>query len=102
VPVAAAPAESAPVFDAAYLRNAPPNYPALSRRLGEHGRVQLRVFVSADGQPETVDIKTGSGSPRLDAAAQDAVRRWRFAPAKRGDTAIGAWVVVPIVFHLER
>ena len=100
--VAAPPAAtSEPRFDAAYLDNPAPVYPALSRRMGEEGRVILRVFVEANGRASQVQIKTSSGSPRLDQAAQDAVSRWKFFPALRGAEAVGAWVLVPIVFNLR-
>lgn len=103
--VPAAPSAPAPVtqarFDADYLRNPAPVYPALSRRMGEEGKVLLRVFVEADGQPGQIETRSGSGSPRLDQAALDAVRRWKFVPARRGDETIGAWVLVPIVFNLK-
>ncbi|SFN88778.1 outer membrane transport energization protein TonB [Formivibrio citricus] len=90
-----------PRFDTAYLRNPAPAYPPLSRRMGEEGKVLLRVFVESNGLPSQVQIKTSSGSQRLDQAAQDAVRRWTFTPARRGDTALAAWVIVPIVFNLR-
>lgn len=90
-----------PRFDAAYLHNPAPQYPALSRRMGEEGKVQLRVFVETTGRPSQVQLKTSSGSARLDIAAQDAVRRWKFTPARRGETTVAAWVVVPIVFNLK-
>ena len=106
--VAAAPVrEAAPAaltaarFDAAYLNNPAPAYPMLSRRLREEGEVMLRVLVAADGQPMRIEVRTGSGSERLDRAAEDAVARWRFVPARRGDTAVEAWVLVPIVFKLK-
>jgi protein TonB len=103
--VAAAPAAAAAVtaarFDAAYLHNPRPAYPMLSRRLREEGQVMLRVLVSADGQPARVELRTSSGSDRLDRAAQEAVARWRFVPARRGDVAVEAWVLVPIVFKLQ-
>jgi protein TonB len=73
----------------------------LSRRIGEHGRVLLRVVVRPDGTPESVELRQSSGSPRLDEAALDAVRKWRFVPARRGDVPITAAVIVPIVFALE-
>ena len=41
-------------------------------------------------------------SPRLDNAAQDAVWRWKFVPARRGDEAVSAWVLVPITFNLKK
>lgn len=90
-----------PRFDADYLQNPPPAYPALSRRMGEEGHVVLRVFVEPNGRPSTVEIRNGSGSPRLDQAALDAVARWKFVSARRGDEAVGAWVLVPIVFNLR-
>ena len=88
-------------FDAAYLQNPAPIYPPLSRRLGEEGKVLLRVFVEPGGTAGQVEIKASSGSPRLDQAAMDAVRRWQFVPARRGDEAVGAWVLVPILFNLR-
>ena len=87
-------------FDADYLNNPAPKYPALSRRLREQGMVMLRVHVRADGSPEIVELKDSSGSERLDKAALDAVRQWRFVPAKRGSEVIAAWVVVPVSFSL--
>ena len=106
-PAAAAAATAAPAtvtaarFDAAYLNNPRPGYPALSRRLREEGQVTLRVLVSPDGQPAQVELRTSSGSDRLDRAAREAVARWRFVPARRGDIAIESWVLVPIVFKLQ-
>lgn len=99
-PAAPAPA-SQPRFDADYLLNPAPAYPALARRMGEEGKVVLRVFVEPSGRPSQIEVKTGSGSPRLDQAAQDAVWRWKFVAARRGDEAVGAWVLVPIVFNLR-
>lgn len=90
-----------PRFDADYLNNPPPVYPALARRLGEQGRVMLRVLVHADGTPTDVTINRSSGSWRLDRAALEAVRQWRFVPARRGDTPVAAPVLVPIAFTLE-
>lgn len=88
-------------FDAAYLNNPKPAYPPLARRLGEQGQVLLRAYVSADGRPEQIELRRSSGSARLDAAAQETVRRWRFVPARRGDAAIAAWVLIPINFRLD-
>lgn len=103
--VAAAPAEPAvsqPRFDADYLRNPAPAYPPLSRRMGEEGKVILRVQVSPQGTADTVEIKTSSGSTRLDEAALKTVRNWKFIPAKKGDTPVQSWVLVPIIFKLEQ
>jgi protein TonB len=88
-------------FNAAYLNNPEPKYPPLSRRLGEEGKVLLKVRVSSDGTAATVDLEKSSNYDRLDEAARQAVARWRFIPAKRGDEPIEASVIVPIVFRLD-
>jgi protein TonB len=100
---AAAPSASmlAPSFNADYLRNPAPAYPPLSRRLGEEGRVVLRVFVAISGEAERIELRSSSGYPRLDEVALDTVRKWKFVPAKQGDTPIAAWVLVPISFSLR-
>ncbi len=95
------PVTSQPLFEAEYLNNRPPDYPRASLRLGEEGNVALRVRVGADGNPQAVELASSSGSTRLDRAALQAVKRWRFEPARRGGSAIAAWVVVPITFKLE-
>jgi protein TonB len=48
-----------------------------------------------------VTIATSSGVTRLDHAAVATVRRWRFVPAREGDRAVDAWVLVPVVFALR-
>ncbi|WP_153132730.1 energy transducer TonB [Dechloromonas hortensis] len=101
-PIPAAEPVSQARFDADYLKNPAPSYPPLSRRMGEEGKVILRVLVNPQGTADSVDIKTSSGSVRLDEAAQKTVRNWKFIPAKRGDTAVQSWVLVPIIFKLEQ
>lgn len=97
----AASPDSAPLYAAEYLSNPAPSYPALARRLGEEGRVLLRVQVTADGRAAQVVVAESSGSRRLDRAAEETVWRYRFVPARRGGEAIEAWVRVPMFFKLE-
>lgn len=89
--------------NAAYLNNPLPEHPAASRRAGreEEGRVILRVSVLASGLVESVSIEQSSGFFRLDKAARDAVLRWRFVPARRGEEAVPDTVLVPISFRLH-
>lgn len=90
-----------PNFNAAYLNNPPPRYPSLSRRLGEQGLVLLHVEVTASGAASSVVLQTSSGSNRLDQAALEAVKKWQFVPAKRGEQSVSASVVVPVRFSIE-
>ncbi|HVY06807.1 MAG TPA: energy transducer TonB [Burkholderiales bacterium] len=86
---------------AIYLRNPKPSYPNLSRRLSEQGTVLVRVFVNVEGDATKIELKESSGFPRLDHAALDAVQGWKFVPAKKGEQAVAAWVIVPIKFSLK-
>ncbi|TXI80660.1 MAG: energy transducer TonB [Flavobacteriales bacterium] len=100
-PVAAPVPIVAARFDADYLQNPKPVYPPMSRRLGEEGKLVLRVRVSSQGLPLSVEVSKSSGFPRLDEAGRAAVERWRFVPARQGDQAIEASVLVPLNFTLN-
>lgn len=95
-------AVEAPRYQAAYLNNPQPPYPAMSRKQGEEGTVRLHVMVDASGHAELVKIKASSGHERLDMAARAAVREWRFVPARQRGHNIAGWVEVPIQFKLEK
>jgi protein TonB len=90
-----------PRFGVSYLNNPSPDYPALSRRQGEEGRVLMKVLVSASGGAEDVQIEKSSGYDRLDNAALNAVKRWRFIPAKKNNQPLSAYVLVPVKFSLD-
>jgi periplasmic protein TonB len=90
-----------PRFGVSYLNNPAPDYPSMSRRLGEEGRVLMKVLVSAEGSAEDVQIEKTSGSERLDNAAVNAVKRWRFIPAKKNNQPLSAFVLVPMKFSLD-
>ncbi|KYP12884.1 MAG: hypothetical protein A0129_00315 [Limnobacter sp. CACIAM 66H1] len=90
-----------PRTDAAHLNNPAPQYPALSRRLGEQGRVMLDVYILPDGSVGEIKLNRSSGFPRLDNAALQAVKTWKYVPAKRGDKPIPFWYVQPVSFVLN-
>jgi periplasmic protein TonB len=90
-----------PRVEAGHLGNPKPSYPQISRRLGEQGQVLLEVLVLSDGTVGDLRVKTSSRHPRLDSAALDAVRHWRFQPARRGSTPIDYWYLLPIDFFLQ-
>jgi len=79
-----------------------PTYPAAPRRLGIQGTTMLRVHVLADGRIGDVLVERSAGHPDLDQAAMEAVRRWRFEPARRGDDAVAMWVLLPVEFRLTQ
>lgn len=90
-----------PSSDADYLQNPKPAYPALSKRLGEQGKVVVRVLIGVDGQAQQTELKQSSGFDRLDQAAVNTVKRWRYVPGKRAGVPQAMWFNVPIHFVLE-
>lgn len=100
-PAKAPPPLIPPSYNADYLHNPAPVYPPLARRMGEQGKVVLRVLVNSSGTTDRVELRTSSGSRLLDAAALETVKQWRFVPARQGDRPVAAWVLIPITFMLE-
>ena len=97
----APPAIQLPSSNADYLQNPKPAYPPLSRRLGEQGKVLVRVLIGVDGVPKKAEMRQSSGFDRLDQAALNTVLKWRYVPGKRGGVAEEMWFNVPINFVLE-
>ena len=90
-----------PSSDADYLQNPKPAYPPISKRLGEQGKVIVRVLIGVDGNAQKAEVRQSSGFDRLDQAALATVLRWRYVPGKRGGVAETMWFNVPINFVLE-
>jgi periplasmic protein TonB len=90
-----------PSSKADYLHNPPPDYPRMSKRLGEQGKVVVKVLIGEDGRAQKVELLTTSGFERLDKSAMEAAMRWRYVPGKRGGVAEAMWYQVPIQFTLE-
>ena len=86
---------------AAYRETPLPSYPTAAREQGLEGVVVLGVLVGVNGRAVEISVRTSSGARVLDDAAVDAVRRWRFAPAKEGRRAVESWVEVPLKFALQ-
>ena len=82
------------------LRRVKPSYPALSLRRGEEGRVVLNVLVKADGTAGAISVKKSSGFSRLDTAAMNAVRRWKFEPYRIGGLAADHEYSIVVDFSL--
>ncbi len=90
-----------PSSDADYLANPKPAYPPISKRLGEQGKVVVRVLIGVDGMAQRAEVRSSSGYERLDKAAYDTVLRWRYVPGKRNGQVEAMWFNVPINFVLE-
>ena len=78
-----------------------PAYPSLSLRLGETGKVVLRVELDEEGRIDMARIQVSSGHARLDNASLAAIRSWRCNPARRDGVAVRAVAMQPFNFILE-
>ncbi|HZY19375.1 MAG TPA: TonB family protein [Ramlibacter sp.] len=90
-----------PSTDADYLQNPKPAYPPMSKRLGEQGKVIVRVLIGTDGTAQKAEVAESSGFERLDQAAVNTVLKWRYVPGRRGGVPETMWFRVPINFVLE-
>ena len=78
-----------------------PDYPPQSLRLGEHGTVLVELETDAAGQIVAARVVTGSGYPRLDAAAREAVLASRCAPHVFDGAPVPTRARAPIAFNLD-
>jgi protein TonB len=83
-----------------YLQAPQPEYPALSKRMGEQGKVVLRILVNEKGLPDQVQVQRSSGFARLDEAGRQAALRALFKPHMEGGRAVAVFVIVPLNFTL--
>jgi TonB family protein len=84
-----------------YRENTPPLYPEIARSRGYEGIVLVAAEILADGRVGNVKIKKSSGYAILDQSAMEAVKPWKFEPAKKQGKPFAIWVELPIKFVLH-
>lgn len=84
-----------------YKENSPPEYPAIARVRGYEGIVLVSAQILPDGRVGHVKIRKSSGYSILDQSAVEAVKPWKFEPAKKAGNPFTAWVELPIRFILR-
>ena len=75
-----------------------PVYPAAAKSIRASGVVKVEVTVSENGDVAVVD--KASGPPMLQAAAKDAIRKWKFKPFTRDGQPVKATGFVNFNFNL--
>lgn len=83
-----------------YLEPPVPVYPNMSKRMGEQGKVILRVLVDEQGKANQVTVQSSSGFARLDEAGRQAALRAHFKPYIEDGRAVAVYVIVPLNFSL--
>jgi protein TonB len=74
-----------------------PDYPIDERNAKHTGTVLVQAIVNPDGSVGSVSVKQGI-NPVLDRSALDAVRKWKFAPARLNGVAIAMPTNVKVHF----
>lgn len=88
-------------LSAQMIAGKPPRYPIESRRKREQGTVVLTLTLGVDGAVDSIAVSQSSGFARLDEAARDAVRKWRWSPVIRNGQPMRVRGVVEIPFVLR-
>ncbi len=84
----------------AILHEVKPDYTEEGRRRNLEGDVVLEIVVRSDGTVGTIKLLQGLGAG-LDQRATEAVRQWRFSPARRYGTPVDVIVEVAMEFKLR-
>lgn len=96
----------ADLFDLANLDQRPeptlqsqPLYPFEMRRAGINGQVVVGFIVDSNGNTRDA-YAISSTQKEFEAAAIQAVMKWRFRPGRKGGRAVNTRMSVPIVFNI--
>ncbi|HUN55922.1 MAG TPA: energy transducer TonB [Smithella sp.] len=84
-----------------YKENARPVYPEIARVRGYEGIVLVFAEILPDGRVGEIKIRKSSGYAILDQSAIQAVKPWKFEPAKKSGNPFTVWVELPIKFILH-
>lgn len=81
------------------VERTPPVYPAPAREAGVEGTVMVQALIGRDGRVREARVQ--DSVPMLDAVALEAVRQWRFKPARAKGEPVAVWVAIPMRFTLR-
>jgi TonB family protein len=76
-----------------------PDYSEEARKAKFQGTVVLWVIVGPDGHPRDITVQRSLGMG-LDEKAVEAVRRWKFEPAKKDGQAVAVQIAIEVNFRL--
>lgn len=81
------------------LSSVPPAYPLLAKKYKVEGDVTVQANIDASGN--VVRMKVVSGPVLLHQAAMDALRQWKYQPAKLNDQPVPMQIRVTIKFRIR-
>lgn len=81
------------------LRQKPPVYPPHWRERGIEGSALISFIVDTEGIPSQVQCRKATDQTFAD-AAQNAVRQWRFTPARKNGKPVSCAMEIPMMFSI--
>lgn len=85
--------------DARLISSVPPAYPALARSIGLQGEVTIDALIDSAGR--VAAVRPLSGPAALQQAAMDALRQWKYEPARLDGQPVSTHLSVTMKFHLN-
>jgi protein TonB len=76
-----------------------PVYPEMARKARIQGRVVLQAIINEDGDVEGVTVL--KGNPMLDESAIQAVRKWKYKPARQNGRPVKIYFTIQVEFTLN-
>ena len=87
--------------DVGRVSTPPPKYPGYAFEHNLDGLIVLIVDVAPDGSVAKAVVERSEPTGVFDAAALEAVRKWRFTPAMKDGKPVASRVRVPVEFKRE-
>ncbi|MGH9366863.1 MAG: energy transducer TonB [Thermoanaerobaculia bacterium] len=78
-----------------------PAYPEWARKARLEGTLILQAVIDTSGSVQELRVLK-SAHPALDAAAEDAVRQWRYRPATLNGRVVSVYLTVTVQFRLRQ
>jgi protein TonB len=82
------------------VRTVQPEYPESLRKAGAMGVVVVKCTIDEQGNVVEPTVEK-STNPDFDKSAVDAVKKWKFKPAKLDGSPVAKKVSIPIKFQVE-
>lgn len=82
------------------VRTVPPDYPPDLRRDGVSGLVMVKCSIDEQGNVTETTVEKSSHEA-FEKPAMDAVKKWKFKPAKQDGSPVAIKVTIPIKFVFE-
>jgi periplasmic protein TonB len=82
------------------VRTVPPDYPPELRREGVSGLVMVKCTIDESGNVIDPQVEKSSNGA-FEKPAVEALRKWKFKPAKQDGTPVAIKVSIPIKFVTE-